>query len=68
MTHTFVATETTYWVAHGPALHFGVVQAGETISSGQEFFEHFDRLLPWRTRVIELGGNTEDMLLSEAEE
>ena len=65
MTHTIVATETTYWIAHGPALHFGVVQTGEVVSSGQEFFEQFSRLPPWRTRVIALGGDPDTAVPSE---
>ena len=55
--HSFSATTRTYWIAHGPALHFGVLAPGERISSGQDSFETFPRRLLWRTRVIALGGN-----------
>ena len=57
MTHEFVATEQTFWIAHTPSLSYGVVQAGERISSGQEYLETFERRLPWRARVFELGGD-----------
>ncbi|NCU21307.1 hypothetical protein EOM89_11435 [Candidatus Falkowbacteria bacterium] len=56
-THSFTAVNRTFWIAHGPALHFGVLAPGESLSSGQASFETFPRRLPWRTRVIELGGN-----------
>jgi hypothetical protein len=56
-THSFTATTRTFWIAHGPALHFGVLAPGESLSSGQDSFETFPRRLPWRTRVIALGGN-----------
>jgi len=56
-THSFTATTRTFWIAHGPALHFGVLAPGESLSSGQANFETFPRRLPWRTRVIALGGN-----------
>ena len=56
-THSFTATTRTFWIAHGPALHFGVLAPGESLSSGQDHFETFPRRLPWRTRVIALGGN-----------
>ena len=32
-THSFTATTRTFWIAHGPALHFGVLASGESLSS-----------------------------------
>ena len=56
-TQSFTAETRTFWIAHGPALHFGVLAPGESLSSGQDSFETFARRVPWRTRVIALGGN-----------
>lgn len=56
-THSFTAEARTFWIAHGPALHFGMLLPGESLSSGQASFETFPRRLPWRMRVIELGGD-----------
>ncbi len=56
-THSFTAETRTFWIAHGPALHFGVLLPGESLSSGQASFETFPRRLPWRMRVIALGGD-----------
>ena len=55
--HSFTAENRTFWIAHGPALHFGVLAPGDSLSSGQDSFETFTHRLPWRTRVIALGGN-----------
>jgi hypothetical protein len=56
-THSFTAETRTFWIAHGPGLHFGMLEPGESLSSGQGSFETFARRLPWRTRVIALGSN-----------
>lgn len=58
-THDFIAEVRTFWIAHGSALHYGELQPGDHMSTGQEFFETFERRLPWRIRVIELGGSFE---------
>lgn len=54
---TFVATERTFWIAHNPALHYGILDEGEGLTTGQINFETFDRRLPWMSRVVELGGS-----------
>lgn len=59
----YTAVEKTYWVAHNPSVHYGVLEPGEHVSTGQLEFEHFARLLPWRARVSELGGNPDDVLV-----
>jgi hypothetical protein len=59
MTHDFTADVRTFWIAHGPALHYGELQPGESMSSGQNVFETFTSRRPWMARVIELGGSFE---------
>ena len=48
-----------FWVAHNPSLLFGTLVPGGNLSTGQKILESFDRELPWRGRVIELGGTFE---------
>lgn len=57
MTHDYVATERTFWIAHGYDLSYGELQPGECVSSGQPFFETFERRLPWIERIQALGGD-----------
>jgi len=53
----FIAETRSFWIAHGPSLHFGELGPGERLSTGQSQLEIFARRLPWRMRVIALGGN-----------
>lgn len=53
----FIAETRSFWIAHGPSLHFGELALGERLSTGQAQLEIFARRLPWRMRVIALGGN-----------
>ena len=48
-----------YWVAHNPSLAYGVLDPGGHLASGQGEIEQFTRYMPWRTRVLELGGTLE---------
>lgn len=65
MTHNFTATETTYWIAHGPALHFGQLRAEEHMSSGQAELETFSSYLKFLDRYMELGGDPANAILGE---
>lgn len=58
MTNTFVATETTYWIAHDEKRVYanGVAEDGDTVSSGQPFLETFLAPRPYTARLVELGG------------
>jgi lysylphosphatidylglycerol synthetase-like protein (DUF2156 family) len=57
----YVADKTTYWIAHGDGtLAFGVAATGQHIATGQPVFETFESYLPYRSRVMELGGTFEE--------
>lgn len=54
----FVATEVTYWVAHGAGDPvFGRAAPGAHVATALPHFETFTRYRPWRIRVLELGGD-----------
>jgi len=56
-TQDFTAVGRSFWIAHGPSLHFGELAPGERLSTGQARLEIFVRRLPWLSRIRELGGD-----------
>lgn len=60
----FVAQELTYWVAHGDGrVVVGKAAAGEHVATALPHLETFGRYRPWRARVLELGGNPDEVTL-----
>lgn len=57
----FVADKKTYWIAHGDGtVAHGIAEAGDHVATGQPLFETFESYLPYRARVMELGGTFEE--------
>lgn len=55
MTHEFTAVTTTYWIAHSRDLiSSGVLEPGEHVSSGLNYFETYDSPLMQQTRLASL--------------
>lgn len=61
MSHTFIATEQTQWIAHDGAavIATGIIQAGEQVSTGQPYLETFTSPRAYNARLVELGGPPE---------
>lgn len=60
MTHNFTATETTYWIAHEiGSLTDGVLEPGESVSTGLDYFETYTSGLTQSQRLGALKSNYE---------
>lgn len=63
--HDILATETCLFIAHNEAdvVHWGEVNAGQQISTGQPNLETFpeDQRSSWESRLEELGISSEDI-------
>ena len=58
MTHSFTATVTTYWIAHDPYdLNQGVLEPGESISTGLDYLETYTSALTQSARIGALKSN-----------
>jgi hypothetical protein len=57
MTNEFTATEETYWIAHDSKKVWanGVLEAGETVSTGQPYLDTFTGPRAYNARLVELG-------------
>jgi len=58
--HEFIATELTFWIAHGPSLDNGILTAGQVLATGEDFLETFTSYIEYINRWVELGGKPED--------
>lgn len=54
-----IAIFDSYYIAFGPSEHFGILKAGQAISTGQQSLEIFQSTDAWRDRLIELEFITE---------
>ena len=58
MTHSFTATVTTYWIAHDPYdLNQGVLEPGESVSTGLDYLETYTSGLTQSARIGALKSN-----------
>ncbi len=58
MTHSFTATVTTYWIAHDPHdLNQGVLEPGDSISTGLDYLETYTSGLTQQQRLGALKSN-----------
>jgi hypothetical protein len=57
-----LAVRTTWWIAHDGCdiVHWGVVGAGQHVTTGQPDLESFATELAWLTRLVELQVDTAD--------
>jgi len=56
MSHEFIASEPTYWVAHEKdGADYGYAETGQHVATGLDKLETFSRYLPYRARLLELG-------------
>lgn len=57
MTHDFVATVKTYYIAHDGEKVWakGTLEPGEQLSTGQPYLETFTSPRPYNARLVELG-------------
>lgn len=56
MTVYYVADKPYFWIVHDPSLHFGILNTGGELRSGQQYLELFDDESAWAARVVDLGG------------
>jgi len=47
-----------WWIAHNDAdvVHFGRLEEGESVQTGQPNLEEFQDEESWKARIVELGG------------
>jgi hypothetical protein len=63
MTHSFVAEKETFWIAHDTdVLEYGILEAGEQISTGLAYLETYDDPATWSSRQVALQRNYEKAL------
>lgn len=59
------ATTQCYFIAHSPSVHYGVLEAGQEIATGQVNLEIFDNEEEYSARLLELGITLEDQTQDE---
>ena len=61
---------TTYWIAHNSndVIHFGEVEVGQVVTTGQPILEDFTDREAWKTRLLELGVDPDAEPETEGEE
>jgi hypothetical protein len=70
MSHTFIATEQTQWIAHDgvKVIATGILEAGQQVSTGQPYLETFTSPRAYNARLVELGGPPEGRKAEEPDE